>query len=96
MRAIQTETTNFTLKGNNANVYDLPVTRVQFQDGQIAVESCWELSDQDLLEIIKTRRLYFCCLAPTHAPCSLDVYSVLSGKCAGQQENNVEGGAIAE
>lgn len=80
MRAIRTQTTNFTLIGKDDNVADLPVTRIEFSDGTVGVESCWQLSDKDLEEIIKNRKIYYCCLAPTHAPASINVVSVLDSR----------------
>lgn len=84
MRPVKTNTSNFVLIGKDENVVDLPVTRVQFDDGTIGVESCWELNDEELKEIVKTKRMYFCCLAPTHAPSALSVYSVIQEESKGR------------
>jgi hypothetical protein len=68
MKPIRTNTTNCILKGNNDNVDDLPVTRVQYGDGTPAVESCWELSKEEIDQVSKTGKLYFLCLGTTHPP----------------------------
>ena len=42
MKAIRTDKSNDTLKAppDSENVYDLPITRIVFEDGVNAVESC--------------------------------------------------------
>jgi hypothetical protein len=67
MNPIRTSTTNCILKGTG-DVQDLPVTRLTYPDGIIAVESCWELSKEEIEKINKTGKLYFLCLGATHPP----------------------------
>lgn len=77
MKAIKTESTNTLLLGNSENVFDLPVTKVDFEDGTAGVESCWELSKEEIEEAIKTGRVYLLCLSYTHPPIAPAVYSIL-------------------
>lgn len=67
MKPIQTSTTNGILKGAG-DVMDLPVTNITYADGVHAVESCWELSPEEIEEVTKTGKLYFLCLGKTHPP----------------------------
>jgi len=90
MKPIETETTNFILKGKDENVVDLPVTRIEFNDGTLGVASCWQLSDEEVSELVKTTRLYFCCLAPTHAPSLLSAFSVLSKEFQEMDNPNIK------
>ncbi|MEX0083547.1 hypothetical protein AB2T90_14040 [Clostridium butyricum] len=76
MKPVKTKNTNCTLKGNNDDVIDLPVTRFEYDDGTPAVESCWELSQEELKEIKKTGRLYFRCFGNTHPPILLSSDSI--------------------
>ena len=71
MKPIRTNTTNCILKGTSEDVQDLPVTRLQYPGGVSAVESCWELSKEEIEEISRTGRLYFICLGNTHPPIML-------------------------
>lgn len=72
MEPIKTPTTNCILKGRGEdNVIDLPVTRINFQDGIIGVESCWHLSPEELEEVKRTGNIYLVVLAHTHPPVCL-------------------------
>jgi hypothetical protein len=77
MKAIKTESTNTVLLGNSENVFDLPVTGVDFEDGTVGVESCWELNKEEIEEVIKTGRVYLLCLSNTHPPIAPAVHSIL-------------------
>lgn len=68
MKPIRTNTTNCILKGNSDNVDDLPVTRFKYADDTPAVESCWQLSKEEIKQVVKTGKLYFLCLGNTHPP----------------------------
>lgn len=68
MKPIITNTTNCILKGTSEDVQDLPVTRLEYRDGTHAVESCWELSKEEISQVVKTGKLYFLCLGNTHPP----------------------------
>lgn len=77
MKAIKTSTTNGVLKGYGDNVFDLPVTNLTYSDGVHAVESCWELSAEEIEEVKRTGRIYFTCLGRTHPPIMLDTHSAV-------------------
>lgn len=76
MKPVKTKNTNCTLKGNNDDVIDLPVTRFEYDDGTPAVESCWKLSEEELKEINRTGKVYFRCFGNTHPPILLATDSI--------------------
>lgn len=80
MKAVKTATTNGVLKGNSDNVFDLPVTNLTYSDGVPAVESCWELSPEEIEEVKRTGRIYFICFGRTHPPIMLDTHSAFEGE----------------
>lgn len=57
------------------NVISLPVAKMIYADGVKGVESCWELSEEELQDIIKTRRVYLVVLSHTHPPVILNAKS---------------------
>ena len=70
MKPIEHEHRNDILKAppNSDNVNDLPIARIVFENNVNAVESCWEMTDEEL-EIIKTtKKVYFTCFGVTHPP----------------------------
>ena len=71
MIPVKTETTNCILKGSSPDVMDLPVTRYQWNDNTSAVQSCWQLSDEEIQEVIKTGKIYFSAWGNTHPPICL-------------------------
>ena len=77
MRPIKTKNTNAVLKAppDSANVIDLPITRIRYEDGTQAVESCWELTEEEIKKITETKRIYFICVSVTHPPILLSVES---------------------
>lgn len=80
MKPIKTEHTNSVLKapeGQEDSVIDLPITRLCFEDGTHAVESCWQLSKKELEEVQKTGKIYFTCMGDTHPPVLLSSKSQL-------------------
>lgn len=80
MKAVATKHTNSILRApeeQKDNVADLPITRVQFQDRTRAVESCWELSKEEIEEVMRTGRVYFVCMGDTHPPIVLRNKSLL-------------------
>lgn len=70
MKPVKTKNTNSILKApeGNDDVIDLPITRLNYTDGQNAVESCWELSDEELKKVLETKKIYFVCMGVTHPP----------------------------
>jgi hypothetical protein len=79
MKPIKTNTTNAILGApqGNENVDDLPITRLEFPDGAHAVESCWQLSEEELEIIKKTGKVYFLAIGDTHPPILLSTKSQL-------------------
>lgn len=77
MKPVKTKNTNSILKApkDSENVIDLPITRLKYNDGQNAVESCWELSEDELQKIIETKKIYFVCMGVTHPPILLSTES---------------------
>jgi len=78
MKPIKTESTNSILKppeGDKTTI-ELPITRLISPEGFPAVESCWELSKEELEEINKTGRIYFICMGKTHPPILLSTESL--------------------
>ena len=80
MRPIKTENTNLILKapsGKEKEVEDLPVTKLTFDNGSKAIESCWKLSPKELEQINKTGVIYFACMGENHPPILLSTNSLL-------------------
>jgi len=77
MKPVKTENTNSILKAPSGsdNVVDLPVTRLEYQGGAKAIESCWELSKEELEKIKVTGRIFFVCMGETHPPILLSAKS---------------------
>lgn len=76
MKPVKTENSNAVLKGYE-NVEDLPITRLQYEDGTHAVESCWELSKEELEKVKETGKVFFVCIGDTHPPVLLSAKSQL-------------------
>ena len=66
MKPIKTDTTNtvFTAK----DCFDLPGTRYKYEDGTPGIETCWELTDEEVQEIIKNKRVFVYVLGETVQP----------------------------
>lgn len=79
MQPVKTENTNAILKAPNqgTNVVDLPITRLEFNEGTPAVESCWELSREELEIVNRTGKVYFVCMGNTHPPILLSAESLV-------------------
>ncbi|MBS5934937.1 MAG: hypothetical protein KIC94_18900 [Clostridiales bacterium] len=79
MKPIKTEYSNLILKapkGQEDSVICLPVTRLSLEDGTHVVESCWQLSKEELEEVQKTGKIYFACMGDTHPPILLSSKSL--------------------
>lgn len=76
MKPVKTENSNSILKGYG-DVADLPIARLEYEDGSHAVESCWELSKEELEKVMKTCKVYFVCMGVTHPPILLSTESQL-------------------
>lgn len=80
MTPVKDKHTNSVLKapkGQEDTVIDLPVTNFKYSDGTQAVESCWQLSKEELEQVKKTGKVYFVCLGVTHPPIYLGTKSEL-------------------
>jgi predicted phosphodiesterase len=78
MKPIKTKNSNAVLKGSG-NVIDLPITRLTFTEGP-AVESCWQLSEEELEIVKETGKIYFICMGHTHPPILLSAESYAADK----------------
>lgn len=56
MKAIKTPTANrtYTAKGSEA----LPATAIQFKDGKVVVEACFQLDQSELEDIAESGKIY--------------------------------------
>ena len=73
MDPVETANTNivFTAPG----CYDLPARRYENQHyGGTAHETCWELTDEELDLLNKTKRVYLSVMGSQHPPVRLSVY----------------------
>lgn len=82
MRPVRFPEVNRTLVGTpGSGVDDLPTFAYEYGDGTPAVTSCWEMSDSELAEIVKTRRVWITFVgAQTHppvAPSAIQPYDTL-------------------
>lgn len=77
MKPIETSTTNCILKGTSPDVVDLPVTRFELSNGVPAVQSCWELSEEELKEVVKNGRVYFAIYGTTHPPICMSTQPII-------------------
>lgn len=75
MKAVKTENTNTTFVAEGC--FDLPGTKYNYEDGTPVIETCWELSEDDIKEITKTGCIYVCILGETVPPMRVDVHSEL-------------------
>lgn len=90
MNPILMATANMVLKGPaGSGIMDLPVTKIVYGDGQIGLESCWQLDPEELEEVKRTGNIYFVAMGQTHPPVCLSPYSSLSGKVDGQYDTGI-------
>lgn len=75
MKAVRTEHTNsvFTKEG----CFDLPGTSYRYDDGTPGIETCWELSDEEIEQITKDRKVFVYMQGNTVPPMFLSVKSEL-------------------
>lgn len=76
MNPITRKTTNTIFK--RPDCYDLPGTKYKYSDGVPAIETCWELSDEELKKIKKTKKIYIQQEGQTLAPMAVSANSVLA------------------
>lgn len=75
MKPIKTKTTNTVFK--RPDCFDLPGTKYKYSDETPAIETCWELSDEDFEKIKKTRKIYIQQEGETLPPMAVSSSSVL-------------------
>jgi hypothetical protein len=75
MKPVKTKLTNTIFK--RPDCFDLPGTKYKYDDGTPAIETCWELSDEELEKVIKTKKIYVQQEGETLPPMALSVNSVL-------------------
>lgn len=75
MKPIKRKLTNTIFK--RPDCFDLPGTKYKYNDGTPAIETCWELSNEELEKVIKTKKIYVQQEGETLPPMALSVNSVL-------------------
>ena len=75
MIPVKTKHSNLTLVAEGCG--DLPATLVVNDAGQEELETCWELSDDDLERIIKDRRVYLYTMGRTVPPMLMTTESLI-------------------
>lgn len=84
MKPIRTKTTNRTFTGKGSEA--LPATAVQFADQKIAVEACFELTDEEVAEITKSKQIFIVFAGERIVPFMLNTNSISSGGCEKVEE----------
>lgn len=74
MKPVRTSTVNrtYTAKGSEA----LPATAVQFSDGKIATEACFELTDEEIQDITSSKKIYITFTGDRVIPFMLNTKSI--------------------
>lgn len=75
MKPIVTENTNVKYTGRGFG--DLPATLFQNADGNTELETCWELTDEEIEIITKNRRVYLYFLGRSVPPVAIEAKSIL-------------------
>ena len=78
MTPIRTEYSNATYTADGC--FDLPATIASRQDGSREVETVWELTDEELEQINKDRRVYLYIMGRQMPPVFLSVRSELTAQ----------------
>lgn len=73
MRPVKTKHTNITLTAEGCG--DLPATVLQYGGGRQEIETCWELTPEELATVQRTGRIYLNVAGWTHPPVILGVES---------------------
>lgn len=78
MEAIKTETTNtmFTKEG----CFDLPGTKYIYEDGTPGIETCWQLTEEEIQQVVKDGRIYVYMMGQTVPPMFLATESCIEFK----------------
>ncbi len=75
MTPIRTDCSNATYTAEGC--FDLPATIASWQDGSLEVETVWELTEEELEQINKDRRVYLYIMGRQMPPVFLSVKSEL-------------------
>lgn len=77
MIPVRTDNTNTVFKGEGC--HDLPCTGYTYDDGVTkGIETCWELSAEELEEVIKSRRIFVYVMGSRIQPLFLSVKSEIT------------------
>lgn len=76
MTPIRTDYSNVTYTAEGC--FDLPATIANRQDGSQEIESVWELTDKELEQIIKDRRVYLYIMGRQMPPVFLSTQSYIT------------------
>ena len=63
------------LAGDIPNCSDLPVTRLAYRDGSLAVQSCWRASWRERLQVLLTGRVYLLVFGMAQPPVAVETRS---------------------
>lgn len=74
MKPIRTKTSNRTYTGEGC--LPLPATVIQFSDGKIATETCFELDAAEVEEVIKNEKVYVTFTGQTIIPFMVKTTSI--------------------
>jgi hypothetical protein len=77
MKPIRTKNTNRTYTGKCCEA--LPATAVKFADGKVAVEACFELTDDEVKDLVENKKIYITFTGETIIPFMLNTKSINSG-----------------
>lgn len=74
MKAIRAKTANRTYTGEGCE--PLPATVIQFSDGKLATETCFELNAAELEQVKKTGKVYVTFMGQTIIPFMVSTVSI--------------------
>jgi hypothetical protein len=83
MKGTKYKYANSVLLGGRPDVYDLPICRFQYSDGQEAIESCWQMTFKERLRALFTGKIYFQCWGKTHPPILLSTMAAMDKRNKG-------------
>jgi hypothetical protein len=89
MKGIHYKHANTVLLGGRPDVYDLPICRFQYSDGQNAVESCWKMTFRERLKVMFSGKVYFQCFGITHPPILLSAISAMEERRSSRVKLNL-------
>lgn len=76
MKSIKRKTTNTIFK--RPDCFDLPGTKYKYEDETPAIETCWQLSKEELEKVKKTGKIYIQQEGETLPPMAVSASSVLA------------------